>query len=423
MNKLERGEIMSKKIKQGWYILAGCMIIQAIPFGIANNIQPQFISYVVEGESLSISSFSLIFTIGTLISAVAVPFIGGIYAKINIKAVFLAGAFLSGVGFMSFCLANKLWHFYTIAGIVQIGTATISAIGVPLMINAWFGKKIKGKMLGLAFAGGSLGNIFLQRFVAASLMDYGYKASYFWFGAVSLGVSITIGLLIVKLPSRSDQIVTLERESKQVASNDGGKLPVPDATLAECKGNVYFWMFAVSFVFIGIYVSGLSVQYPAYLKNELGFSGLTVGSVGSTLALFALVGNLLGGILLDKMGYMKSILTAFVLVFSSCVVLMFVKYEPSLAFLFAGLNGLSVFISMFGPAYLVGSFFGKKEFGPILGIVNLGVALGFAMGSTLFGFVIDKTGYGFVWILALIFIVLGYGALLISSSQINKIKH
>ena len=47
------------------------MLIQAIPFGVASNIQPQFVSYVVEENGFTLAGFSLIFTLGTIASAVA----------------------------------------------------------------------------------------------------------------------------------------------------------------------------------------------------------------------------------------------------------------------------------------------------------------------------------------------------------------
>ena len=52
MDKLENG---NKKFTMGWMIVIGCMIIQAIPFGVASNIQPQFVSYVVEGEGFTLA--------------------------------------------------------------------------------------------------------------------------------------------------------------------------------------------------------------------------------------------------------------------------------------------------------------------------------------------------------------------------------
>ena len=38
----------NKKIQKGWMILVDCMLIQAIPYCIAANIQPLFISSVIK---------------------------------------------------------------------------------------------------------------------------------------------------------------------------------------------------------------------------------------------------------------------------------------------------------------------------------------------------------------------------------------
>ena len=44
----------SKKLATGWLIVVACMLIQAIPFGVASNIQPQFVSYVVEEKGFTL---------------------------------------------------------------------------------------------------------------------------------------------------------------------------------------------------------------------------------------------------------------------------------------------------------------------------------------------------------------------------------
>ena len=53
----------------GWLIVVGCMLIQAVPYSLAANIQPAFTSYVTSGEGFTYTQFSLIFTIGTIVFA------------------------------------------------------------------------------------------------------------------------------------------------------------------------------------------------------------------------------------------------------------------------------------------------------------------------------------------------------------------
>ena len=187
--------INKKKFSTAWLIVVACMLIQAVPFGVASNIQPQFISYVVEENGFTLAGFSLIFTIGTFASAIASPFIGTLFKKMNTKVIYTLGCLLSGGGFLAFSLCKELWQFYIISALVQIGTAVISSIGVPLLINTWFDEVSKGKAMGIAFAGSGLGNIFLQQLVTTSLVTNGASKSYMIFGALSLLVGIPVSLL------------------------------------------------------------------------------------------------------------------------------------------------------------------------------------------------------------------------------------
>ena len=36
----------------GWVIVLACLLIQAIPFGVASNLPPTFTNYVVNAEGL-----------------------------------------------------------------------------------------------------------------------------------------------------------------------------------------------------------------------------------------------------------------------------------------------------------------------------------------------------------------------------------
>lgn len=413
----------NKKFATGWLIVVACMLIQAIPFGVASNIQPQFVSYVVQEHGFTLAGFSLIFTLGTVVSAIASPIIGMLFNKINTKIMFLAGCILSGGGFLAFSMCTELWQFYLVAGIVQVGTAAISSIGVPLLINGWFDELSKGKAMGLAFAGGSIGNIFLQSLTASSLAANGSSKSYLIFGALSLAVGIPITLLFLRMPKNDSEIVkgTKKEENKENISKETTTVDW-GYTFNEAKNLKFFWLFGLGLFFLGMYVSALAVQYPAYLKVYLNIDHSIVGYVGSIFALFSLGGNLFGGVIFDKLGVTKGLVVASILAFVSCAALMFSGHIPQLAFVFAALKGLSVFAYMMGPSLLTGSFFGQKDFGTILGTVQIFFAVGFAAGSAVFGFLVDKFSYEMAWSAILVFIVICYTSLIFASIGMNKLN-
>lgn len=420
MNTLNQNK--SKKFATGWLIVVACMLIQAIPFGVASNIQPQFVSYVVEEKGFTLAGFSLIFTLGTIVSAVASPFIGMMFNKISAKTMYLLGAILSGGGFLAFSMCQELWQFYIVAGIVQVGTSIISSIGIPLLINSWFDDTTKGKALGLAFAGSGLGNIFLQQMTAYSLVNFGSSKSYLMFGALSLIVGIPVSLLFLRMPKNNSEIVKGNKKENGKEESQNTTTVEWGYTFKEAKNLKFFWILALGLFFLGMYVSALAVQYPAYLKVHLAIDPKFVGNVGSVFALFSLGGNLFGGALFDKLGVTKGLIIAFILAGVSCLALMFAGQMEILAIVFAALKGLSVFAYMIGPSMLTGSFFGQKDFGSILGVVQIFFAVGFAAGSSVFGLLVDKLGYTFAWSTIFVFIVICYVSLIVASIGMQKLN-
>jgi len=121
-------------------------------------------------------------------------------------------------------------------------------------------------------------------------------------------------------------------------------------------------------------------------------------------------------------GYQK-IIIGFLVAF--LVILFWPSFLPgewTITQVFAALKGLSVFAHMMGPSLLTGSFFGKKEFGAILGVVQIFFAVGFAAGSSVFALLVDKAGYGVAWTAVLAYIGICYGALIIASIGMSKLN-
>ena len=379
------------------------MLIQAIPYGVMANLQPQFMYYVVSDKTLgfSMASFSLIFTIGTLVSAIGSPIVGGLFKKFSLKPLYIAGAILGCGGFAAFSIATAPWQFYIIAGLMQIGAAILSALGVPLLINAWFDEASKGKALSTAMAGGSIGNIFLQSSSVALIKAVGFKQAYLIFGVIGLVVAIPIILFMLRMPKDASEIV----KTKGTEGSDKEENLSWGYTVAEAMKTNGFKFLACGYFFVGIYVAALSVQYPAYLHlNE----EVNTGIIGSIFAICSLVGTLLGGRLFDKLGAFKTVLIAGIIVAISDVALIYAVEITPLAYVFAVAKGLSIFAYTMGPALLVGRLFGNKEYTGVLGMVQLVFGVGFALGSSLFGVVVDKMGYGVAWWAILGAVILAY---------------
>ena len=414
------------KFFYGWVIVIACLLIQAIPFGVASNLPPTFTNYVVNGEGFSYASFTLIFNIGTFVSAICSPFIGKLFSKVNVKILFIIGSIFVGAGFMAYSVAgNKLYAYYAIAAIVQVGNAIVSAIGVPTLINAWF-KFNKGTALGIAFCGGGIGNIVLQTLAGKWLNDpaIGYKGAYLRFGLIALIGSLLISILLVRMPKSEAELAANVPKKKLKGEEDVAHHVSWGYTIGETTKMPQFWIIAASFIFVGFYVSGFALQFIAYFQS-LEASGVLLISaalLASMFGLFSIFGNLIGGVLFDKLGLTKCFALAATLVVIAGLCLLFVGDINALGYLFTLTFGVSMFSYVMGPSYMTSSLFGDRDYGAILGIIQLFFAVGFAIGTPIFSIILEKTGWTYAWISSIVFAIIAYGGLLIACSSILKIN-
>lgn len=400
--------------KKKYFIVFICMFLQAVPYSIAQNIQPLFVPYVIKQFGFSLAGFSLIFTCGAIASAIFSPVLGNVFEKVNIKLLFLVGATLSAVGFMGFGFSHNLAQFYALAAMQKVGCLLFSGIGVPYLINSWFPKEGRGKALGIAFSGGSIGNVFLQQITSQMLASRGATYSYIFFGVLALVCSLPIVMIFVRLPKAGEVEVVEENEAEEVQTSGFDGLGAK-AT----KQNKYFWLFSIGYAIIAVSISALSTQYATYFTGELGLSATLVGTLGSVFAAFCLIGNVSGGALFDKIGTLKTMTISMLLQGVAIVALIFCAKVPALAFLFSIAYGLNVYSYMSAPAFMTTDVFGKKESSKIFGTISLLFALGYAFGSTLVGMIVDKVGFGAAWIVMLGCVVAGYTLLL---GSIKKVK-
>ena len=413
------------------------MLTQAIPYGIAQNIQPLFVHPLVNTFHFTLASYTLIFTFGAVAASIASPFIGKGLEKINFRVMYLIGIGLSAIAYVIFGISTKLPEFYIAAIICMIGSTFYSGQGVPWVINHWFPAKGRGAALGVAFCGGSIGNIFLQPATQAILKHFmtgntktGHLTSmapFFIFAIALLVVGVIIAIFI-RTPKKNE-IVVSEQELKE------SKAAQEKAKAEEFQGwsgkqvlkMKWFWIFSLGFLIIGLGLASLNEDYAAFLDTKLSLTD--VGLIGSMYGVGCLIGNVSGGILFDKFGTAKSMTYAGCMYVLSIAMMIFVSLQPygSHVSKVAGIAysifcGLAVFSYMSGPAFMAKDLFGAKDQGVMLGYVGLAYAIGFAIGAPLFGIIKGKASFTVAWYFMMAFVIVGFVLLVISVIRIKKIQ-
>ena len=161
-----------------WIVLFGCFLLQMFPYCVAMNLTNVFVgsdwNVWTQGNTTIIG---LTFSIGSVISALVGPLIARIFnKKISMRFIYSLGIFVAMIGFFgaSFIVfipesqrnlpivSAILWITNAIK---QIGVMVFSGLGVNNLISQWWPAEKRGFALGLAFTGGSLGNIWMQQLI------------------------------------------------------------------------------------------------------------------------------------------------------------------------------------------------------------------------------------------------------------------
>lgn len=415
--------------KKALMMVVATFLMQFFVVTVAANLVPILQPTIVEHYGLgeAVDKFTLIYTIGTIVPAFAAPVIPIIFQKLGYKMGYIIGAVLSGGGFLLMAFAPQgnqmvtLVWFWVIAALFNVGNAFISSMGIPSLLNLWFAPEEKGRYLGIAFMGASAGN------VCASLMFNFIKPSesniimmIIGFGLMSLIVGCVVSTLLIKKPTEEEYN---EIHGAAPASSDAAPAKeVTGMSAQEVFKSPMFFIFVTGLVFLGLYVAAMSTQNPMYIKNAVINGPDLYLKTSLTFAIFAIVGNLSGGILFDKIKAFATILVGGALATTAILSLIFAQQFSNLVFVFAVTYGCSVFTYIVLPGYMTGYLFGDKAYGQVLGICQMIFALGFSLGSFVFGTIVKSTSYITGWYLVLGAIIICYVCLLMATTMRLKMN-
>lgn len=416
-----------------YFMVFLCMLTQAIPYGVAQLIQPLFVHPLVNTFHFTLASYTLIFTFGAVIGSIISPIVGKALQKVNFKLLYFIGIILSAGAYVIFGISTKLPGFYLAGIICMAGSTFYSGQGVPWVINHWFPLKGRGVALGLAFCGGSIGDIFLQPLTQGILKHYmagnanlGHLTSMapFFIFAVILLVSGAIITAFIRVPKKdeivADKKVKVSHTTKKVQEFQGW-------TGKQVLHMKWFWIFSIGFLIIGLGMASLNEDYAAFLDTKLSLTA--VGIIGAVFGVAGIIGNVSGGYLFDKLGTAKSMTCAGILLVISVIMMIIIGLHPfgSSVNFYAGIgwaiaSGLSVYSYMSGPAFMAKNLFGAKSQGVNLGYISLAYAIGFAIGAPLFGLIRDMSNFISAWSVTIAFIVVGFILLIIAAIRIKKMQ-
>lgn len=404
----------STKFHYGYIIVLCCCLIMGVNVGLVMSCAGIFYQPVSEELGVSVGQFGLYMSFNYLTSTLMLSVAGRMLERFSARYLLAASSAVLGLCLVAMGFFNAVWQFYAAGCIIGITLAFLLYLSFPTMVNRWFKSRV-GFFIGLCSAASGIGGILFNPVGASLITNYGWRTTYWIFGAVILCVvSPILALLLRDYPQdKGLQPFGATENTNQTSQNESGV-----EYAKALKMPVFYGL--VVFAFLMISVSTLNLFIPNYITG-LNYTLAQASFVASAVMVGVTVGKVALGMINDKNSVLGVCVTAL------CGIV-------GLLLLVSGSIGIAAVVVggfLFGWAYagvtvqtpmLVRAVFGNRHYARIYSNVSIALAAGGAITAGGWGLLADYTSFGFIFMLGIVFLVVSGGIGLYALSIRNKIK-
>lgn len=302
------------------------------------------------------------------------------------------GILLLGFGFIGLTFVTTLWGLFIAMMVLASGAALAGWLTFTAAISNWFLRR-RAQALGLSTTGIGLAGAF-GPLVAWSIVTHGWEKTSFGSGIAVLVIGLPLAQLFRSHPEkygllpdgRSPERVEPRMESR--ASLPGSE---QDFTVLEALRDRSFWFISLGHGFALAAVFAVIAHLIPYLVESHGWSPTSAQAMFTFVTLTAVIGQVGGGFAGDR--FSKTRIAGVCMLGHFVAMLMLVVADtPAVIALAAFTHGVSW--GTRGPLMIAirADFYGRRNFGKIIGASNVIVMLGPFIGPWFAGRLNDRYG-------------------------------
>jgi MFS family permease len=352
--------------------------------GFAVNAFSIYMPYIQKTHGFSGSQLSLIPTVRSLFSLIALLTVDKYFQKTGLRAGIAGACLLTGAAFILFSLAGGLYAYYAGAALLGLAYGYGGLVPAALLINRWFNSR-RGFALGICACGSGLGATVGPPVFTALIEDFSLRTAFLCEALFIAGVCVLIFLLVRGEPGELGLSPYGEREN-------GADARVLQPKRRDLRRDEYVLML------LGLMCMGMTVipgpSYYALHFTACGYSGMAAAAAVSAFGLVLTASKFLFGVIADRAGCRKATLLAFsslLLGLGLCCSLQF-SGSPVLLFSSVALMGLGMPPSTVGLPLWASELSSQERFPRTLRHFQTANILGAFLGSSIPGILADFTG-------------------------------
>lgn len=377
-------------IYYGW-IVAGLFFITAFAgWGTAQGTFGVFVNPLGDEMGWSRTAVSAAFSINIAVGFLFGALWGWLADRWSMHVVLGLTGGLLGLGVFLGSTANSLWYFYLFYGVVA-GTGLGGIAGpVSALIARWFEDRPgMGLALGLGTAGIHAGVAVLPVLSQYVISHQDWRTAFQVLSYVIWG-ALLVGAILARSPKRKPAVPGGASDTIALAPAADGDSVQSDLSLAAASRTAPFWslftMLLAGFVLVMMVVVHLVPR-----AEDTGVSSSTAATLLTTVGILSMVGAVVGGVLVDRLGARRVYIGAMLIETAAFV---WLTYSSSLwmFYVFAVVFGASHGSWSPQMAAIIAKVFGIRHMGAIYGAALLGAGIGAVIGPIMAGLFFDLSG-------------------------------
>jgi MFS family permease len=324
------------------------------------------------------------FALGTLVSGVVAIGAGHLVDRYGPRLLTTVCGVLLGAGYLLMGTTAEIWQLYIFYGaLVGMG------IGIPYVVvlptaSRWFVKR-RGLVNGVVITGIGFGATLMPLLASWVIANFDWRTSYLVVGAVVLVMVVLLGQFLKKEP----KVMGLAPygEGQEKATQGRGAAWLETLSMAQIMRTPQFYLVCTMFFCEG-YVLLVGMVHAVPHAIDVGVSPSNAAWVLSIIGAASIVGNIVMGVVTDRIGGRYPFAISFALFAVSIIWLPFAKDFWEFV-LFASVFGFAYGANTAPQASLLIEYFGIKLLGLMLGTVAFIYTISSSVGPYLSGLLFD----------------------------------
>jgi len=366
----------------GWFIVAAGFVITCVGMGamLSLSVFLQPMSEAMGWSRMGISTAALLNWLSMGVGSFAW---GAISDRFGTRAVVLIGGVLLGTGLVSASQAATLWQFQVLYGVI-VGVA-VGSLYTPLTatVTRWFTRH-RSLAVALVSAGMGLGSMTIGPLARWLITQYGWRTAMLVVGDLAWLVVIPAAFLVRTPPASA-------LAAHAGAAGAGGR----EFTAAQAFRTPQFAAISLAYFACCAAHSG-PIFHMVTSAIDHGVPAMAAATVLGTAGLAALSGRIVCGLIADRVGAKRTLVTGLAVQAIAVSLYLFTSDIASFYGL-AVLFGFSYGGVMPLYAILVREYFGARVMGTVFGAVAFVSTLGMALGPWAGGWLYDAFG-SYFWL-------------------------